>query len=194
MSTQQSSSISGCFTTTVPTPKSPPHSNREGTYKQQVNSNPPPSQWGRWRVSVGGGRKNTLRTSFLSMFALVFLLTACNLTNDPVELTPEPTADLPRVQILAPANNQQVIEDTEFTFDVVGRDENPGIAYIELRIDDETLDEVPPAEDEFVPVLRTEIPWRATGVGLHVIEAIAYRPDGTPSDPAIINIEVLPRE
>ncbi len=129
----------------------------------------------------------------LALF-LIFFLSACNLTNSPVEITPEPTPDLPRVQILQPANNQQVIEGTEFTFDVVARDENPGIASVELRIDGVTQDQIPPAEDEFVPVLRAEIPWRASGIGLHVIEAIAYRPDGTPSDTAIINIEVVPRE
>ncbi len=131
---------------------------------------------------------------WLIALALLLLLSACNLTSDPVEITPEPTPDLPRVEILQPANNQQVIEGTEFTFDVVGRDENPGVARIEVRIDDVTLDEVPPAEDEFVPVLRAEVPWRASGIGLHVVEVIAYRPDGTPSDPAIINIEVVPRE
>lgn len=130
----------------------------------------------------------------ISLVVLLYLLSACNLSSGSAEITPEPTPDLPRVEIREPANNQQVIEGTEFTFDVVARDENPGVARIELRIDDVLLDDVPPAEEEFVPVLRAGIPWRATGIGLHVIEAVAYRPDGTPSDPAIINIEVVPRE
>ncbi|MCA9915485.1 MAG: hypothetical protein KC496_19160 [Anaerolineae bacterium] len=125
---------------------------------------------------------------------LVFFLSACNLGTSAVEITPEPTPDLPRVEIREPANNQEVFEGTEFSFDVVARDENPGVAYIELRIDDVTLDQVSPTEGEFVPVLRVSIPWRASGAGLHVIEAIAYRPDGTPSDPAIINLQVLERE
>lgn len=146
-----------------------------------------------WQTSsISHHWRSAVRSLLVTL--LVLLLSACNLTNDPVEITPEPTADLPRVEILEPANNQQVIEGTEFNFDVVGRDENPGIAYIELRIDDVPLEEVPPVDDEFVSVLRVSIPWRATGVGLHIVEAIAYRPDGTPSDSAIINIEVVPRE
>jgi hypothetical protein len=33
----------------------------------------------------------------------------------------------------------------------------------------------------------------ANGVGIHVIEAIAYRQDGQQSDPTLITIEVLPQ-
>lgn len=121
------------------------------------------------------------------------LLSACNLAQS-AEVTEDPTPDLPRVEILFPANNQQVIEGAEFDFDIVARDENPGIARVELYIDEELINEARPVDDEVVPVFRVTINWLAQGEGLHVAEVIAYRPDGTRGDPALLTVEVLPRE
>lgn len=123
---------------------------------------------------------------------LMFSITACNLGN--ANVTPLPTPDLPTVEILAPANNQQAIEGVEFDFDIVARDNNPGVALVELYVDEVLINFANPIEQESVPIFRTAMNWRALGTGRHIIEVIAYRPDGTPSDPARINIEVLPRE
>ncbi len=117
---------------------------------------------------------------------------ACNLSA--AAPTPMPTPDLPRTEILSPLNNARVIEGTEFEFDVVGRDETVGIARLELRIDETTVHEVTPTGDEAVPVFRATMNWLAAGVGLHIVEAIAYRADGTPSDATLINIEVVPAQ
>jgi hypothetical protein len=117
---------------------------------------------------------------------------ACNLST--TQPTPLPTPDLPRTEILAPANNARVVEGTEFEFDVVGRDDTLGIAKLELRIDETTVHEVMPTEGGAVPVFRATMNWLAAGVGLHVVEAVAYRPDGTTGDAALINIEVVPAQ
>lgn len=131
-------------------------------------------------------------TTFWRVGVIAMLLLACNLSTTPP--TPLPTPDLPRTEILAPANNARVIEGVEFEFDVVGRDETLGIAKLELRIDDTTVHEVTPTDVAAVPVFRATMNWLAAGVGLHSVEAIAYRPDGTPSDAALINIEVVPAQ
>jgi len=128
----------------------------------------------------------------LFCLALVFLVSGCNLGTS--DATPLPTPDIPTIEILSPANNQQAYEGVEFDFDIVARDNNPGIARVELYIDDTLINSSTPVDDESVPVFRTVMNWRAAGVGRHIIEVIAYRPDGQQSDPARLNIEVLPRD
>ena len=123
---------------------------------------------------------------------LALSMTACNLGTAGV--TPLPTPDIPRVEILAPSNNQQVLDGFEFDFDIVARDENPGVSLLELYVDELLINFSSPVDGEAVPVFRATMNWRATGAGLHIVEVIAYRPDGTQGDPARINIEVLPRE
>ncbi|GAB5493728.1 MAG: hypothetical protein Phog2KO_39430 [Phototrophicaceae bacterium] len=123
---------------------------------------------------------------------LLFVLSACNLGTS--DVTPIPTPDIPIVEILAPENNQQVFEDTDFDFDIVARDSTSGIALVELYVDEIVINFSSPIEDASVPVFRTTMNWRAVGVGRHIVEVIAYRADGQQSDPARITIEVLARD
>jgi len=132
-------------------------------------------------------RRFTIR---LLSCALLLLLAACNLGVD-AQATPVPTPDIPTVEILSPVNNQQVREGIMFDLDIVGRDPGAGIERIELFIDDQKINEATPLEAEAVAVFRVTMNWLAQGVGRHVVEAIAYRADGTPSDPFTISIEVL---
>lgn len=129
--------------------------------------------------------------SFL-IVVLMVMLAGCNLTQGS-SVTPTPLPDLPQVEILDPANNRQIYEGTEFDFDIVARDESAGIVRIELYIDDAIINSASPVDATSVPVFRVTINWLAEGQGLHTVEAVAYRADGTQSDPALINIEVLPR-
>lgn len=134
-----------------------------------------------------------MRRNLISILLGVFILAGCNLISSE-EITPIPTPDIPQTEILSPSNNRQVVEGTEFDIDIVAHDENPGIARVELFIDGESINEASPVDDEIVPVFRVTMNWLAQGIGLHVIEAAAYRPDGTRGDAAVINIEVLPRQ
>lgn len=127
-----------------------------------------------------------------TLYLLILLLAGCNL-GTPGDITPVPTVDLPTVEILSPANNQQVIEGVEFDFDIVARDVGAGIAQVELFIDDVLINSSEPIEETVVPVFRTTMNWRGAGVGLHIVEVIAYRPDGAQSSPARLTIEVLAR-
>lgn len=129
----------------------------------------------------------------LPILCFCLFLAACNLMSE-AEMTAEPTLDIPTVEILEPANNRQIIEGTEFEFDIVGRDSGAGVAQIRLYIDETLIGEAFPVEEEAVPVFRARINWLANGVGRHPVEAIAYRADGTRSDSATITIEVLESE
>ena len=117
-------------------------------------------------------------------------LSACNL--DKPTPTPFPTPDLPRVEILAPPAQQQVIEGTEFDIDILAVDQSLGIRRIELYVDDlfvkssETTDGV---KQEY----RVTMNWFAQGLGWHAVKAVALRDNGTRSDEYLIALQVIPR-
>lgn len=134
-----------------------------------------------------------MRIRFATLILCLIALAGCNL-GTPDDITPVPTPDIPTVEILAPQNNQQVIVGTEFDFDIVARDSNPGVSLVELYIDEELINFSTPIESSSVEVFRTSMNWQASGIGFHIIEVIAYRPDGQQGDPARITLEVVPRE
>lgn len=130
--------------------------------------------------------------TIIAVIVIALFTLACNLSASVPTVAPTP--DIPQVTILDPPNNQPVIEGTEFTIDVLATDTTTGVARVEVRVDDVTLVTVSPTDNEVEERFRVQTNWRAQGIGLHVIQAVAYRPDDTPSDTAIINVEVLPRE
>jgi hypothetical protein len=119
-------------------------------------------------------------------------LAGCNLTAS--QPTPVPTPDLPGVEFLYPADGSSVIEGTDLTIDLIARDESQGINRIELLLNGIRLREAVTDSDAPVPAFRVEMNWLAQGAGLHVLTAVAYRPDGIRSDEADITIEVLERD
>ncbi len=134
--------------------------------------------------------KDLMKSLIWGAAALALMLVSCNLATPTP--TPLPTPDLPTVEIIDPPNNRQIVEGTEFAFDIVGRDAGPGISKLELYIDGSLIHAISPFENLTEPVFRAQINWVAEGVGLRVVEAIAFRQDGQRSDPALITIEVLP--
>ncbi len=127
---------------------------------------------------------------YLSLL-LLLLLSACNLgTSRPTAI---PTPDLPRVEFQQPLNGATILEGSELTIDLLATDETAGIVRIELLVDGIAYRDGAPENDVPVPTFRVLLNWLASGVGRHTLTAIAYRPDGTPSDEMTIVIEVLPR-
>lgn len=117
------------------------------------------------------------------------MLAGCNLSATP---TPPPaTPDLPRVLFQEPQNNSRVVEGFEINVDIVAADETQGIGRIEFLVDNVLVQEGTPP-DGVVPVFRANVKWVAQGIGMHSLSAVAYRPDGTPSDVTTIVIEVIP--
>jgi hypothetical protein len=125
--------------------------------------------------------------------SLCLLLAGCNLISQ-AEVTAEPSLDIPTIEIIAPGNNRQIVEGTDFSFDIVAQDSGDGVSQINLYIDEALIGEAFPVEEDAVPIFRATINWLAQGQGNHFVEAIAYRLDGSRSDGAKIVIEVIPRE
>lgn len=117
-------------------------------------------------------------------------LSACNL--DKPTPTPFPTPDLPRVEILDPPNQQQVIEGTEFDIDILAVDQSLGIRRIELYIDDRFVNSSE-TTDAVKQQYRVTMNWFAEGLGWHTVKALALRDNGTRSDAHVITLKVIPR-
>lgn len=129
-----------------------------------------------WRMIIGG---------------FMLLLAGCNLASN-VEPTPAPTPDIPQAEFLAPPNNATIYEGAELVVDILARDTTAGISQIAFLVDDVVQLTAEP-ENGVVNDFRVETNWFASGVGMHLLTVIAYRPDGTQSLPVDILVEVLPR-
>lgn len=132
--------------------------------------------------------------SLVRVFAIAciaLLLSACTLSNQP-PASPTPDRVLPQVEILFPANDANVIEGTDLTIDILATDSvDPGIARVELIVDEQLINERGPDVSVAVREFRVEMNWLAQGLGRHAVTVIAYRPDGTQSDPKTIVVNVL---
>ena len=125
------------------------------------------------------------------LFLIGWVVTACNLGTPPP--TPVPTLDNPTVEFLSPPNNASIIEGNELVFDIVARDAGSGVFRIELIVDEVLINEAF-SQQGATGVFRVEMNWLAQSPGIHAIEAIAYREDGTRSPEALLTIEVIPQD
>ena len=114
------------------------------------------------------------------------LLCACNLSTQ--TLTPTPT--IPTVSFQFPSNNVSIAEGTDLQIQLLAQDAI-GIAHVELRVDDQVHQDGKPVEAAAVPIFTVDMNWLAKGVGLHSLQATAFRLDGTASTPVIINVNVM---
>lgn len=125
--------------------------------------------------------------SFCLALVIIGMIAGCTLTEMPP--TPAPTPDIPRVRFMFPENGARVVQGSEITVDIVAEDETAGIARIVFLADGTQINEGTP--DASVPVFRVAMNWVAGNLGGHTLHAIAYRPDGTQSDEAIILVDVI---
>ena len=114
------------------------------------------------------------------------LLCACNLSSHP-PITP--TSSVPTIQFQFPDNNVSVVEGTDLQIQLLAQD-SVGIAKVELQVDNQPTQDGKPVDSPAVPVFTVDMNWKAEGIGLHALQATAYRLDGTASDPALINVKV----
>ena len=98
-------------------------------------------------------------------------------------------SDVPRVEFLFPMDGVTVTAGTDLQIGIVAQD-SVGIARIELAIDDLPHQAAAPTELSSVPTFTVDMNWLARGAGYHALTAVAYRLDGTASDPAIIRVNV----
>lgn len=134
-----------------------------------------------------------MRRTLILALLVAALLSACNLVAGAPE--PTPFRDLPLIRFATPLSGASVAEGDELVIQLIAEDPTGvGVARVELNIDDLPHHDAMPVVSSAVPVFTVDMNWLARGVGLHSLAAIAYRPDGTASDPAIIRVLVAPPE
>ena len=133
--------------------------------------------------------RRLLIAAWVSIFSFG-LLAGCNLTAG--TLTPTPPPNIPTIQFQLPENGASIPEGTDLQIQLVAEDAlGDGIARVELLVDDLPHQQGRPVISSAVPIFTVNMNWLARGVGLHSVSAVAYRSDGTPSDPAIIRVLVI---
>ena len=119
-------------------------------------------------------------------------LAACNLsTPAPPTPPPSPTPAVPQARILYPPHNQQVVEGVIFDIEILASDPAAQIQVVEIFVDEDLL-QSSETESGAEQLYRVTTNWLAKGIGWHKFSAIAYRADGTASNPHIIALEVIP--
>ena len=143
------------------------------------------------RLLAGMGALFLSTRPLLKVIGCFVVLSACNLST-PAPPTPLPSATpaIPQAQILYPPHNQRVIEGVIFDIDILASDPAAQIQRLELYVD-EILLQSSETESGQEQNYRITTNWLAKGIGWHKFSAIAYRADGTASNPHIIALEVI---
>ena len=126
---------------------------------------------------------------FIVIFSVLvtLVLCGCNLVGGDAALTATP--EIPTVEFQFPNNNVAVVSGTDLQIQLLAQDSH-GIARIELTVDGQPHQTAAPVDSETVPVFTVDMNWLAEGIGLHSLQAVAYRLDGSASNPAMINVNV----
>jgi hypothetical protein len=119
---------------------------------------------------------------------VTLVLCGCNLVGQ--DAAPTSTPEIPTVEFQFPTNNVAVVSGTDLQIQVLAQD-SQGIARVELSVDGQPHQTAAPVDSETVPVFTVDMNWLAEGVGLHALQAVAYRADGSASNPALINVNVM---
>lgn len=127
---------------------------------------------------------------WILLFTIVFLIGGCNLSAEAPTPIPEPA--IPEVSFLFPANGTVVVAGTDVQIQLYAQDQRGvGVARVELYVDEALMQTSTPLVSAAVTEFTVDMNWLAEGVGLHSLRAVAYRPDGTESDPVIITLDVI---
>lgn len=127
------------------------------------------------------------RLILITSVLVALLLCGCNLVGQ--DAAPTATPEIPTVEFQFPTNNVAVVSGTDLQIQLIAQD-SQGIARIELSIDGQPHQTAAPVDSETVPVFTVDMNWLAEGIGLHSLQAIAYRLDGSASNAALINVNV----
>jgi hypothetical protein len=125
------------------------------------------------------------------VLGVILTLSACNLSTEPP--TPTPELDVPIIRFQFPLNGSLVVEGTDVQIELLAEDPNGvGVARVALFADEMLHQEASPLVSAAVTVFTVSMNWLAEGLGRHTLSAIAYRPDGTASEPIVISLEIVP--
>lgn len=127
--------------------------------------------------------------ALVAMVAVLVTVTACTLTGTTVEETPEFEGP-PRVTIASPQPNATYLAGT--SVNILARVENAGpeLQRVEISVNDTIIGDQDVSAQAGAPAISISTSYPTSETGTFVISVVAYRPDGTASEPATVTITV----
>src|SRR6476469_292047 len=95
--------------------------------------------------------------------------------------------NVPSVLVQAPSNGAVVPVGSDVAVTGAASD-TIGVDHVDLFADGVSVASTPAGQP--TPLLPFSLTWLATPAGPHVLEVVAYRADGTPSNPSAVNVVV----
>jgi hypothetical protein len=128
---------------------------------------------------------------FSRLLVLAVLLSACNLNQSQLNTTA--ISGDPSVRIVSPLPNATYLEGVPVN--IVANVSNAGanIDRVEVLVDGGIVATLPQPNSSGAASFSVTHGWSAAGMGAHTIDVIAFRPDGSSSAPAPVNITVVSR-
>src|SRR3954462_13016999 len=122
------------------------------------------------------------------LIALLILLTGCTLNN--VVAPNETITGAPTVRILSPQPNATYMEGVAVNLQATVSNAGKDLDRVEIVIDGSTVATLNQPNPNAAASFNVTHGWSAAGIGAHSINVVAYRPDGSSSDPATVAITV----
>ena len=123
---------------------------------------------------------------------LLAALTGCTLSFNGPEVAELPEfTGAPVVRIAAPLPNTTYLSGVSVNVQVQVTAAGPGIDRVEVFADDALIGTLPQPNPSAAAAFGVTQTFTAEGEGQHTIRALAYREDGTISEPAIVTINVV---
>jgi len=132
-------------------------------------------------------RRIVLQQIGLALAGLAIAALACS------ETAPKVSGEPPKVTILSPKAGSSVLLNKALAVEVSADDpEGPGVTRLDLQLDGMVIDTFEAAAPE--PELMVSMECTPVEEGALMVTVIAYREDGTRSEPASIALSVVPAE
>jgi hypothetical protein len=120
----------------------------------------------------------------IPLVVLMLAALACNLGAPPPSVTTTPgsatpgtqiaLSDVPEVEIRSPADNTEVIINTEVQVYVRAVDRQ-GVTRVEMRVDNQIVDTAASPEATGTPTMDSILSWTPSSAGSHTIQVVAFR-------------------
>lgn len=132
----------------------------------------------------------TKTTTVLSGIALLFVLTACNLSTaqDPSRQT---LSGLPVVQILSPQPNATYLEGVSVSVQARVQNAGPDLARVDFAIDNQVFASLSEPNSDGATAFSVSESWASAGPGAHSLSVVATRSDGSASVPVSVTVTVI---
>lgn len=125
----------------------------------------------------------------IAMIAAALLSAACSPTST-VNQTPA-FSGAPVVILASPLTNDTYQEGVGVNILVRVENAGPDVARVAISVDGQIIGEAPLPNPDGAASFTVRNGWPATGAGTHIISAVASRSDGTVSQPAQVQINVV---